>query len=318
MANTANERGAAAPWLQEGNADPVGFSIEKMPLLESALDQFAVIAGARLAPICGVGVTATVDGIEATTTFELLAVYQHHLAAMLHCASLEARMLLILDPRIVDFVLRAVFDAGPRREEATSEPNAEDRPRSEVESCLVAEFAKTLTLMLQEALAPSTGLDLSLERLEEIEDSQLLGPRDMRAIAAKVTIKTSAGACVLILALPQSLLGPVSRKLARGASPSSTKPDPIWTRQMQFGVTQARIAMTAILDEFEMTLGGVASLAVGQVLDISTDGRASIRVECAERGVFHCKLGEQGGRYALEIEDIIVRETDSSPFASTP
>lgn len=318
MANAAVESGASAPWLRDGNGDPPGFSIEKMPLLDSALDQFAVSAGASLAPLCGVGVTATIDGIEATTTFELLAVYQHHLAAVLRCASLDARMLMIMDPGIVDFVLRSIFDAGPAREAATPDPKAEERPRSELETRLVAEFAKTLTTMLQEALAPSTGLALAFESLEELEDPQLLGPRDMRAIGAKVTIKSSAGASVLVLALPQALLGPVSRKLAKGAAPASTKPDPIWTRQMQFGVTQARIALTAILDEFEMTLGGVASLTIGQVLDLSDEGRASIRIECAERGVFHCKLGEQGGRYALEIEDIIVRQPDASEFASVP
>jgi flagellar motor switch protein FliM len=154
MANPATERGAGAPWLREAKADASGFSLEKMPLLDVALDQFAISAGASLADLCGVGVTATIDGIEATTTFELLAAYQHHLAAVLHCASLDARLLLILDPRIVDFVLRSIFDAGPMRDEAKSEPNAEERPRSELETSLVAEFAKSLTTMLREALAP--------------------------------------------------------------------------------------------------------------------------------------------------------------------
>ena len=85
---------------------------------------------------------------------------------------------------------------------------------------------------------------------------------------------------------------------------------------MQFGVTQARITLTAILDEFELTLGEISKFAVGDVLNLSGDGQGQIRIECAERGVFHCKLGEQNERYALEIEDIIARELDASDSAA--
>jgi flagellar motor switch protein FliM len=318
MTDAALERGAAAPWLREAKPDGSGLSIEKMPLLGAALEQFAISAGTGLASLCGVGVTATIDGIEPTTTFELLGVYQNYLAAVLHCASLDARLLLILDPQIVDFVLRSVFDAGPARDDMPSTPNLEERPRSELDSCLVGEFAKALTTMLREALAPSTGLDIAFEGLEELVDPQILGPRDMLAIGVKVTIKSAAGACVLIIALPKAVLGPVSQKLAKGAASGMMKPDPKWTRQMEYGVTQARITLTAILDEFESTLGDISMLAVGQVLNLTGEGQGQIRIECAERGVFHCKLGEQSDRYALEIEEIIAREPDAPISAAMP
>jgi flagellar motor switch protein FliM len=312
MADAETERGAAAPWLREAKADVTDLSIEKMPLLDDALEHFANSAGASLEGLFGVGVSATIDGIEETTTYELLGAYQDHLAAVLNCASLDARLLLILDPEVVDFVVRSIFDAGPAREDSLAEDGAAKRPRSDLESCLIGEFAKLLTTTLRDALAPSTALDIAFESLEELSDPRILGPRDTQAIGAKVTITTSVGACVVIVALPQALLGPISQKLAKGAAPETMTSDPKWTRQMQFGVTQARIGLTAILDEFEMTLGEVSRLAVGQVLDLSGDGRGQIRIECEERGVFHCKLGEQNDRYALEIEDIIIREPDAA------
>jgi len=313
MLNATIESSAAAPWLRDAKNDVSDLSIEKMPLLDVALDQFAVSAGTGLASLCGVGVTATIDGIEATTTFELLSVYQNYLTAVGYCASLDARLLLILDPRVVDFVVRSVFDAGPA---LAGMPDSEGRPRTELETCLVGEFAKSLTSMLKDALAPATALDIEYESLEDLEDPQILGPRDMPAIAVKVTIKASAGESVLIVALPRAVLGPVSQKLARGAGLASAKPDPKWTREMQFGVTQARITLTAILDEFELTLGEISKFAIGDVLDLSGDGQGQIRIECAERGVFHCKLGEQNERYALEIDDIIARDLDASDSAA--
>jgi len=113
MADAETERGPAAPWLREAKADVTELSIEKMPLLDDALEHFANSAGASLEGLFGVGVSATIDGIEETTTYELLGVYQDHLAAVLNCASLDARLLLILDPGVVDFVVRSIFDAGP-------------------------------------------------------------------------------------------------------------------------------------------------------------------------------------------------------------
>jgi flagellar motor switch protein FliM len=309
--NPTTERGPSAPWLREAKSDPTGLSIDKMPRLGEAMEQFALGVGTGLASLCGVGVSAEIDGIEPTSTFELLGVYQNYLAAVLRCPSLDARLLLVLDPQIVEFVLRSVFEAGPAREDHSS-PDGEERPRSELDSCLVGEFAKSLTTMLNEALSPTTGLLFEFETLEELVDPQILGPRDTAAIGTKVTIKSSAGACVVVIALPQAVLGPVSHKLAKGAALAGAKPDPKWTREMQFGVTQARITLTAILDEFELTLGDVSTFAVGKVIDLTGESQGRIRIECAERGVFHCKLGEQSERYALEIDDIIAREPDAA------
>ena len=100
---------------------------------------------------------------------------------------------------------------------------------------------------------------------------------------------------------------------ARGPDPNAAKIDPQWTRQMEQGVTRAKLDLTAILDEFEMSLGDVAGFAVGVTLPLSNGGDGHVRIECAERGVFLCRLGERGDRYALEIEDIIARPLPKTP-----
>ena len=67
MGKSTLQRGAAAPWLRDAKNDVSDLSIEKMPLLDVALDQFAVSAGTGLASLCGVGVTATIDVVESET-----------------------------------------------------------------------------------------------------------------------------------------------------------------------------------------------------------------------------------------------------------
>jgi len=51
------------------------------------------------------------------------------------------------------------------------------------------------------------------------------------------------------------------------------------------------------------------------VLPLSNLSDGHVRIECVERGVFLCKLGERGDRYALEIEDIIGNSSEDDHYA---
>jgi flagellar motor switch protein FliM len=67
-----------------------------------------------------------------------------------------------------------------------------------------------------------------------------------------------------------------------------------------------------VLDEFQMSLADVSTLRVGHVLPLSDGGQGRVRIDCGERGVAVCSLGERSGRYALEVEDIIARATEGA------
>ena len=87
---------------------------------------------------------------------------------------------------------------------------------------------------------------------------------------------------------------------------------------MEKRVTESSLTLTAILDEFQMSLADVSSLQVGHILPLTEGEQGRVRIESGERGVFVCSLGERGGRYALEIEDIIARPLEGGYPATTP
>ena len=93
---------------------------------------------------------------------------------------------------------------------------------------------------------------------------------------------------------------------------------------METGVKQTRLPVTAILEEIPMSLGDVAHFRVGEVLPLQNAAFESVRLECAGRGMFLCKLGQGDGRYRLEIDfpdpagpRTRCRLTDS-PFSRVP
>jgi flagellar motor switch protein FliM len=169
---------------------------------------------------------------------------------------------------------------------------------------------------LDRAFAEIASLELTFERLQTLLDVYALGRRDMQAVAARLTIDTPAGPTALVVLLPQTLLLPIRKNLSFDPGSQSSTSDPGWTRQLKVGVTKARVAVTAVLDDLEMTLGDVADLAVGQVLALHGAGMGRVRLQCAGREMFWCKLGRGEGRYSLEIEEPIEQEDDSLEAAA--
>jgi flagellar motor switch protein FliM len=306
MGAEEHESAAAASWLQGASPDGGGLSIERMPGLAYALEQFSLGVADMLAPFCKASSAGAVDELRSTHIFQFLGESEGLTAAVLNCASFDARMLMIFDDRIADTVVAAVFAASG----GVSAPARSRSTKTAVETALVAEFARHLAKALAKGFEQSGGLDLTFERLETLADIYTLGRRDMPAIAARVTVETPGGSAPLTLLFPQSLLLPVRKNLTFDPGSEAPSSDPRWMRELEEGVTKTPIAVTAILEEFETSLGDVADFAVGQVLTLQGGGMGRVRLECAGREIFWCKLGEEDGRYSLEVEEAIVREDE--------
>ncbi len=61
-----------------------------------------------------------------------------------------------------------------------------------------------------------------------------------------------------------------------------------------------------------MSLGDVANFEVGGVLPLQSSDFDSVRLECAGRGMFLCRLGQNDGRYRLEIETSLAQPLEPS------
>jgi flagellar motor switch protein FliM len=223
---------------------------------------------------------------------------------------------MIFDPSAAEILLNAIFGEDPGADAATKGPAPPQRPSTNFETRVVEGIADVLAQTFCTAFEPSAAFDLSIEAVSTIADVKLIGARDLAAVATHFAISTRAGVFPLIVALPQTAAKPLSEMFARGPDPTAAAADPHWTRQMEKGVAKARLTLTAILDEFQMTLRDVSMLKVGIMLPLSSSGEGHVRIECVERGVFLCRLNESNERYSLEIEDIIATHPDDEYYVA--
>ena len=205
-----HENASPTPWLQGAPPDSAALSIERLPGLVYALEQFSLGLANALDPFCRASSGGEVDELRSTNLFQFLSENEGLTVAVLNCAAFDARMLLIFDDRIADTVVTAVFRSGG---DGLAPPRSR-RSRSAVESALISEFSRYLTQALVKSFEQTGGLALEFEHLETLADVYALGRRDMPAIAAQVTIAAASGSMPLTLLFPQSLLLPIRKSLA--------------------------------------------------------------------------------------------------------
>ena len=303
MALDGQSRSAAMRKAQDPLLDQNSFSVERLPSLAIVFDQFAASLAAGVAPLCRSSATFAVEKVETASLFETLGERQGLLAAVLHCAELDARGLVLFDRRFVGGFTHSVFggDASERREPP-------DRPYTKIEANLIEKVSHLTARAFEAAFAGFAETPFVFERQETLADTQILGRRDMPMIAAHIRFAAPGAVGGLVALFPQTALLPMRQKLSRDPSAEAAAVDPRWAKQMKTGVSFAQIPVKGVLEDFEMNLGEVAELKVGAVLKLRGSGMGRVRLECGGRDLFWCKLGQKDGRYTLEIEDPVAED----------
>jgi flagellar motor switch protein FliM len=274
-----------------------------MPGLVAALEGFIAESPKALAPL--VSRTAGAGAVEpprATTLFQAIEDCAGLTAAIYACAETDARLLIALDERIDALIVASIFgeSVAPAGEDDAEEERAD--ARTPIETALVEEFARALGHAIEAGFAPTAPLSLAFEQLMTLTDAFALGRRDMPAAAARFSLPMGGGACEGLVLLPLAVLLPFRKALEREQAAETASPDRRWSHSMERGLKLTRLPVTAILEDVAMTLGDVANFRPGAVLPLQIANFDSVRLECAGRGMFLCRLGQGDGRYRLEID----------------
>ena len=306
----SSDRGS---WLRESRQVNSTHPVEKTPQFRASMARFSERAGERLGATFGALFTAGNEPSRNANVFAALTEHVGQPAVALYSATLDARMAVLFEGGVVGLLIAAMFGFEAANDADEPEPPQTPTP---LEMRMIGEVGEALAEALRDAFAPVADFELSVETCEALEDDALLGPKDGPSLLAPVTIKAPSGAFGVTMLMPHPFLTALMAAFARGPAPGAAKLDPVWSSRMERRVTEASLTLTAILDEFQMSLADVSGLKVGHVLPLADAGQGRVRIESGERGVFICSLGERGGRYALEVEDIIARPVEG-PYPAT-
>jgi flagellar motor switch protein FliM len=109
----------------------------------------------------------------------------------------------------------------------------------------------------------------------------------------------------MFVVIPQSALHLLRQSLVNAMTGEASIQDPRWSKQIQTEVQRTEVALRAVLEERQLTLGEIAALKVGQVLELKATARSLVKIECKEQPLFWCQLGQSEGMYTLRIHETI-------------
>jgi flagellar motor switch protein FliM len=184
------------------------------------------------------------------------------------------------------------------------------RPLSRIELRLAGAFFERFARSLSSAFASVLQPSLALESVSDKPPLDLIGRVTTPVVTVRFRIEAGGRTGELALILAQQIIESMRPALGRTSDEEPAPSDPSWSDLIQNRITRTSLTLSAILDERSFTLGELAALKVGQVLQFEATPQSRLRIECNGEPVLWCHLGKLNGAYTLRVESAIDRDEE--------
>jgi flagellar motor switch protein FliM len=201
-------------------------------------------------------------------------------------------LVLTMDPDAVALVVSALFGGDPGIAIA---PISRDLSPTEtvVASRVFDEIARGLGASGDKSLEPAVPLPQAISGGEL--KKQVL--RDGPGVRVLLAISTPAGAGKIVLTMPQRLLLKGSADKSQPQGPSGQ-----WRQRFSEEVMRSGVELQATMPLARMTLGQIAGLRVGQVIEFEGDAQSQAKLSARQKTLFVCEFGKLGQNYTVRVK----------------
>jgi len=286
--------------------DSAGLSIDRLPMLHVIFDRMSTSCAEHLRHMAASPMYYSLSGIESGRISEILEMYEANaVAGIFHAPDWDSHILIGFDRDFVYTMVEVLFGS-----DGSEPPVEEARGFSNIELRMAQALFEQVAKALQASFALVSNTKFKLERLETRMDFAVIGRRNNQAVAAKFLLQALNRGGEMFVIIPQSALNPMRKVLSRVVSGESTSRDPRWLKQMANEVSKTEITLTAVLEERFLSLGEIADLKVGQVIELQATPKSRVKLEGNQQGLFWCHMGQADGSYVLKIDELIDQEKE--------
>lgn len=306
MAKASPTRSAGPQEVSDRLLDAAGIAVERLPLLQVVFDRLGTHCAENLRHMSVSPLYFFMNGIATGRIGEILDGYDGNaIAAVYYAAEWDSRILMGFDRAFISSIVETLFGGDG------SEPQLEDdRPFSNIEIRVAEALFGQVAKSLHSSFASVSETAFKFERIETRMDFAVIGRRNNLSVVAKLQLQASDRGGEMFIIIPQSALNPIRQHLSRVISGETSARDPRWAKQIQREVQRADVTLKAVLEERQLTLGDIADLKVGQVLELQATPRSRVKVECNDQALFWCELGQAEGSYTLRVDEFVDHEQE--------
>lgn len=305
---------AATQALREDKLlDSTGISIDRLPMLQMVFDRTATSCAEAVRQISSAPAYFSVAGVNSQRIGDALNAHAYNaIAGILHAREWDARILIGFDRDFIFTLLEVLFGADGSERAYRYEPDFPDdeRPYTNIEIQVAQSLCELVAKNLKNAFAPVCDVNFDFERIETRMYFATIGSRSNLAVQAQFLVQGLDNCGQMFVIIPQTALNPIRQNLAHVHSGQSSARDPRWSKQIRTEVQRTEVRLSAVLEEREMTLGEIAGLELGQVIELQSSPRSPVQLRCNDETVFWCQLGQREGSYVLKIQDAANQEQE--------
>ena len=220
--------------------------------------------------------------------------------AMLKAPGWNTRVGITFDRVFVTTMVEALFGGGGEDLEASA-----TTPLSPVD----LQIADVVVRQVSEALALGFAKCLPSpfvpEGLQAKFDASFLGKPQAAVVVGTLSLSTLGNAVELDLLVPLAAMMVFAEELAAPVEDGPNYEDPRWTQRLETEISRADMRLEACVDLAPMPLGAIATLAVGQLIELPKGATGKIRLQCQGDDLFRCDLGQSAGFYTVRVEEVV-------------
>jgi flagellar motor switch protein FliM len=286
--------GAPAQWFEK----PGGSPVDKFPAFREALADVARAWNDHFALLAATEGEIKVDDVTVCRVDEVVSRRSGGaVLGLLQAPGWNTQVGISFDRLFVTTMVEALFGGGGEDMAASAAT-----PFSPVD----LQIAEMLTRHVADALAtgfakrlPSAFTPNGLQWAKL--DAGFLGKPNTTVVIGTLALATLGGRVTLDVLVPLAAMMVFAEELGREGDGGPIYDDPRWTQRLETEVSRAAMRLTALVDLNPMTLGAIASLREGQLIELPRSAGERVRLLCGPDDLFRCDLGQSDGFYTLRV-----------------
>ena len=286
--------------------DSAGLSLDRLPMLHVIFDRMTTSCAEHLRHMAASPMYYSLSGLESGRITEILEMYEANaVAGIFHAPEWDSHILIGFDRDFIYTMVEVLFGA-----DGSEPPVEEARGFSTIELRMAQTLFEQVAKALQASFSLIADTKFKLERIETRMDFAVIGRRNNQAVAAKFLLQALNRGGEMFVVIPQSVLNPMRKVLSRVVSSESSGRDPRWMKQIATEVKKTEVTLKAVLEERFLSLGEIADLKVGDVIELQATPRSRVKLEGNQQGLFWCNIGQSEGTYVLKVDEHIDQEKE--------
>jgi flagellar motor switch protein FliM len=280
-------------------------SYERLPMLEVVFDRLVRLMSTSLRNFTSDNVEVSLDSIASVRFGDYLnGIPLPAMLSVIKAEEWDNYGLITVDSPLIYSVVDVLL--GGRRGIAAM--RIEGRPYTSIERSLVERMIHVVLDDLSAAFEPLNDVTFRFERLETNPRFATISRPSNAAILIRLRIDMEDRGGCLELLLPYATLEPIRELLLQMFMGEKFGRDSIWENHLVEELWMTQVEMTAVMDEQTIKLKDIFNLTVGSRILFNATPESTILLRCGTIPMYSAKMGRQGNRIAVQIEDRIERK----------